>query len=130
MTEMHVTISCSRLIHTLKKSLCLRLAVCPLYVAACRDHIQLCDLDVICYVGCVYQHKGTHMSGRNKKPMYKYMYILNKVQKSRTDAVVNPTKYFRDVATLEQESLSVILCDVDFFLCFTWIDSQAGRRTE
>lgn len=38
-------------------------------------------------------------------------YILDKVQKSRIDAVVNPTKYFRDVATLDS-----ILCDVNCVL--------------
>lgn len=53
---------------------------------------------------------------------------MNKVQKSRTDAVVDPTKYFRDVETLEQGSLLLILCDVDFFMLY--LDRQAGRQID
>lgn len=52
------------------------------------------------------------------------LYILDKLQeKSWIDAVVNPTKYFKDVATLDSSPF-----DVMNIVCFIWKDRQ--RQTD
>lgn len=53
------------------------------------------------------------MSSSSTKPhvLTYTVYILDEVQESRTETVVEPTKYFRDVATVVQVSG---LCDVNF----------------
>lgn len=64
-------------------------------------------------VGHVHKHHCSHMSGSDEKPHVQLhaLYILDKVQRSKSDTVVNPTKYFRGVATLVQESF---MCNVNF----------------
>lgn len=55
-----------------------------------RKHDKVCRVTVPQFYVC----------NLHKCPTCQALYILYKVQKSRMNAVLNPTKYFRDVVTL------------------------------